>query len=180
MKSLKNNKIKNLIILLVTIFILLFFTKQAFYNMNQLLDENKKDTDNLSSIVNQLNELQTLEQDLKKWDKADKIKYFSSSINRADLIEYFHNYAEDISDWGNELFIHSINFSKPIKWELWFMEQNINLNVTVSNKDVLKALLTQLTSNNSKYKFFITNFSFPNDNRVWAYTVDIPLKLLYK
>jgi hypothetical protein len=30
--------------------------------------------------------------------------------NRADLIEYFHNYAEDVSNSGNELFIHTITF----------------------------------------------------------------------
>jgi hypothetical protein len=45
------------------------------------------------------------------------------------------------------------------------MEQMINLKVTVSNKNVLKALLLKLTSNKSTYRFFITNFSFPNDNR---------------
>jgi hypothetical protein len=41
-------------------------------------------------------------------------------------------------------------------------------------------LLTKLTSENSTYRFFITDFSFPNDNRAGWYTVSIPLKLLYK
>jgi hypothetical protein len=45
------------------------------------------------------------------------------------------------------------------------MEQKIKLKVSASNKNVLKALLTKLTSENSTYRFFITDFSFPNDNR---------------
>jgi uncharacterized protein YpmB len=60
-----NNKIKNLIIIFITIFILLFFTKQAFYNMNELLDEKEENTTKLENIVSQLNDLQKLEQDLK-------------------------------------------------------------------------------------------------------------------
>jgi hypothetical protein len=60
-----NNKIKNLIVIFITIFILLFFTKQAFYNMNELLDEKEENTIKLENIVTQLNDLQKLEQDLK-------------------------------------------------------------------------------------------------------------------
>jgi hypothetical protein len=60
------------------------------------------------------------------------------------------------------------------------MEQKINLKVTVSNKNVLNALLNKLTSAKSSYRFFITEFSFPNDNRPGSYSVTIPLKLLYK
>lgn len=175
-----NNKIKNLIIIFITIFILLFFTKQAFYNMNELLDQKEENTYKLESVVSQLNELQKLEQDLKSWLKDSEIKYFMQSPNRADLIEYLHNYAEDVSNSWNELFIHAITFWDVSKSELWFMEQIINLKVTVSNKNVLKALLSKLTSDKSTYRFFITDFSFKNDNRPWSYTVTIPLKLLYK
>jgi len=176
----KNNKIKNLIVIFITIFILLFFTKQAFYNMSELLDEKEENTVKLENIVEQLNELQKLEQDLKSGLKDSEIKYFMQTPDRADLIEYFHNYAEDVSNSGNELFIHNVSFWDISKWELGFMEQSVNLKVTVANKNVLKALLTKLTSSKSKYRFFITSFAFPNDNRAWSYTVTIPLKLLYK
>jgi len=175
-----NYKIKNLIVIFITLFILLFFTKEAFYNMNDLLDQKEENTTKLENIVTQLKDLQKLEQDLKSWLKDSEIKYFMKAPTRADLIEYFHDYAEDVSNSWNELFIHDITFGDVSKSDLWFMQQVINLKVTASNKNVLKALLSKLTSDKSTYRFFITNFSFPNDHRPWAYSVTIPLKLLYK
>ncbi len=180
MLAIKDNKIKNLTIFLLTIFILLFFTKSAFYNMNELLDINNKNTQKVKNIVTQLNSLQKLEQDLKSWKKDKSIKYFMVSPNRSDLIQYFYDYSEDISNAWNSLFISNITFSKPSKSELGFMKENINLVVTISNKNVLNAFLTKLTSDRSEYRFFIPSFSFPNDNRNSWYTVTIPLILLYK
>jgi len=178
--AIKNNNIKNLIIIFISLFVLLFFTKQAFYNFTQLKEEKNTKQEKLEKVVDELNNLQNLEQELKSWKKKEEIKTFLQKPIREDIIEYLHDYAEDVSNSWNELFIHSIIFNNVNKWELGFMEQDITLKVTVWNKNVLKALLTKLTSNKYKYKFFITNFSFPNDNRPWAYTVTIPLKLLYK
>jgi uncharacterized protein YpmB len=65
MSSINNNKITNLIIIFVTIFILLFFTKQAFYHMTELNDEKEQNELKLTEVVTQLNDLQKLEQELK-------------------------------------------------------------------------------------------------------------------
>ncbi len=178
--SIKNNNIKNLIIIFASLFILLFFTKQAFYNLANLKDSKIQKQEKLNQIVNELNSLQKLEQELKSWEKKEEIKKFLQKPIREDIIEYLHNYAEDVSNSWNELFIHSISFWKEKKSELGFMEQDITLKVSVWNKNILNTLLTKLTSDKYEYKFFINSFSFPNDNRPWAYTVTIPLKLLYK
>ena len=58
----ENNKIKNLIVIFITIFILLFFTKQAFYNMNQLLDEKEDNTAKLENMSLQIQIFFTKEQ----------------------------------------------------------------------------------------------------------------------
>jgi hypothetical protein len=93
-----DNKIKNLIIIFLSIFILLFFTKDAFYNMTELQDEKEQNTNKLNEIVNQLNDLEKLEKELKSGKKDKEIKYFMQSPNRENLIEYFHDYAEDLSN----------------------------------------------------------------------------------
>jgi hypothetical protein len=63
--------------------------------------------------------------------------------------------------------------------EIWFKESDINLNLRMPNNKRLKEILDFLTSDKSKYNFYLSNFSFP----YWqegSFNVSIPLKILYK
>jgi hypothetical protein len=44
----------------------------------------------------------------------------------------------------------------------------------------MKTFLSFLTWKDSKYKFFITEFSFPNSGNRGALNINIPLRLLHK
>jgi hypothetical protein len=44
----------------------------------------------------------------------------------------------------------------------------------------MNKFLDFLTSPSSQYNFFLDNFSYPNDGRKGAFSVNIPLKIFYK
>jgi hypothetical protein len=53
--------------------------------------------------------------------------------------------------------------------------------LTFSDEEQMAQMLDFITSENSKYKFFIDNFSFPNDpNRVGSFQINIPIRMFYK
>jgi len=188
-----NTNAKNLLLILLSLFILVFFTRSVISDITALSDKKEELLTKKENITKQLERLQKIEKEFREINKLtskskknslDKAKIKDQKIikhlwdrpTQADLIEYFHDYAEDTGDW---LYIRSIDFSKPKKTEFWFLEQDINLEVNVLNKRMLKIFLNKLVSLDSKYKFYITDFSFPNN---WdsSYNISIPLKLIYK
>lgn len=175
-----NNKFTALLIFLVSFFVLVFFTKNMFYDMQAKLDINETLQIELETKNEELLKLESLEKDLKSWDKKEEISRFIKGFSEDEMLTYLHTYIEEVN-WENWLIlINSLNFTEAKEWELGFKELWVNINAKVSNTEILKTFLSFLTSKDAKYTFYISDFSFPNDNRVWTYNVTIPLKILYK
>jgi len=174
----QNSKFISLLLVLFSFAIILFVTKDQFYNYSLNSDKNEFLNISLLSKNDELSKLNKLEQELENGSKKKEIQWFSHSFTEDAMLKYFYEYASKNDSW---IEIKSISLKDAKKWELGFKEASINLDVSIDSKDKLKDFLTFLTSRNSEYTFFIWEFSFDyNSVFDWTYNVTIPLKLLYK
>lgn len=179
----KNNKFLVLLIGLFAFFILIFFTKNFYNELQSNLDDNNTKKEKLENLDSKLDELNKLKIDLNDKTKeiTKNLKKFTGDFSEDKLILYINNYIEETNKSSGEivLFLDSISFSAEKKSELWFKEVSIDLRMKISDKNFLNNLLDYLTWDENKYSFFITDFSFPIE-KSWPYKVNIPLKMYIK
>lgn len=173
----KNNKFLWYVIVLISFFILLLVTKTQIY----LIQENK---DLRETYQFELQESQKVVEALNSAQKnleaqwIDVTKYLSN-FSEDEMIDYIYSYVENVSDGEGVIAIQNITFSEWKRNELGFLQSDITLNLKVGNIDKLKSILKFLTGEDSKYKFYIGNISFPYwDNG--SFNISIPLKIFYK
>lgn len=172
------NKLLFYFFILISLFILITFSKGSINSIISNLDE----------IETKKIELQSKEKLSKELDDISKniankpeLKKYINEVKEDELLDYFYNYVAISRSWSWFTVIDSINFDKWSKNEYWFNEWRINLTITVSDEQELFKMLDFIVSKESKYQFFIDNFSFPNDsNIVWSIQVNIPIKMFYK
>ena len=183
MSNLKNNKFLVLLIALFAFFILIFFTRSYYTQMQQSILENDLKIEELDSLNTKLDDLNRLKNDLNDKDKeiTKKLKKFMWNFSEDKLISYINDYIEQTNNsaWDVVLFLDNISFSKSEKSELWFKKVDIDMKIKVSNKYILKNLLDYFTDWENEYSFFITDFSFPIE-KSWPYRVNVPLKMYIK
>lgn len=176
----KDNKFISLVIVLISLFILVIFTKNMYYTMQENLDiKNNLETD-LQEKNSDLRELETLEKELKSWDKKEEISQFLKTFSEDEILVYLNEYVQELNSSSGAMIINGLTFKDEIQSELWFKEVWLTISAKVSDKQTLKTFLEFLTNKNSKYSFFLTDFSFPNNDKPWIFSVSIPLKLFYK
>lgn len=172
------NKLLFYVLLLISFFILLSFTKWNYLSILKNMDSIEVKNAELKDKEKILNELEAISKDTSK--EKDIVKYVHD-VKEDELIDYFYNYASTSRSWSWFIIIDSINFEKWSKNEYSFNEWRINLMLTVSDEQEMFKMLDFITSETSTYKFFIDNFSFPNDtSREWSFQVNIPIKMFYK
>ncbi len=172
------NKLFFYSLILLSIFILLFFTKDLYLSVLKNMDlvEIKQTEAMTQSWV--LSKLEEVEKNL--W-KNEKINKYLKEVKEDELIDYFYWYTNNDKTWSWYTIIDSINFEKWTKNEYWFNESKINLLVSVSDEEEMFKMLDFITSKESSYQFFIDNFSFPNDSdNKWAFQINIPIRMFYK
>lgn len=174
----KDNKFVSYIIILVSLFILVLFTKTQISAVYENKDLKDSHTSTLDSKKNKLTELNNLKTNLVKIQ--EDIDKYTVEIKEDEIIDYLYSNVSKINWKNGKIDIRSLSIKEPKKNELWFNETLINLNVKVQNEKILKDLLNFLTSKNSKYKFFISSFSFPYGDMEWNYNISIPLRVLHK
>lgn len=174
----KNNKFVSYLIILLSLFILILFTKTEVVNLQSNLDQIEIKENNLEAKKAKLTELNELKKELSSSNEiASK---YNIEFKEEDIIDYIYSYIEENQKKNWLALVRSISISEPMDTEIWFKEVNINLTLNIANENKLKDILDFLTSNESKYRFFIPSFNFPYWNTEEAFTVSIPLKLLYK
>ena len=176
----KDNKFLSLLVILVSLFILIFFTKDIFDSMQENLDTRGRLTSEETEKSKELFKLSSLEKDLKDWNKKKEISRFLTSFSEDEILIYLYDYTEEINSENGSVFIKNIDFADDVTWELGFEELGVTLEIKATDTNILKTFLSFLTNENSKYSFYLTDFSFPNDNRSWSYDVTIPLRILHK
>lgn len=172
------NKFFSLLLILVWLFIFVVFTKTQFYNLQSNLDLKNIITSEYTQKIGELSKLEELKKSLSTWENKDIEKYIME-FNEDELINYFYAYAQDVSLWDGKLVIRSLNMDKGTVNEYGFNEGTISLEVRVADEWTLLSLLDFLTGKDSKYSFFIDNFTYTN-SVTWSFTVIIPLKVFYK
>lgn len=172
------NKLLFYFLLLLSLFLLISFTKDSYLSV-------LKNMDTVETKKTELNEKIKISKELEAISKStandkDLLKY-THEVKEDELIDYFYNYVSISRSWSWFTIIDSINFEKWSKNEYSFNEGRINLLLTVSDEQEMFKMLDFITSENSKYKFFIDNFSFPNDtSKEWGFQVNIPIRMFYK
>lgn len=176
-----NNKIYWYIIILFSLFILVFFTRDQIYNLNFNLDL-KSEKEN--ELLSKREENSNLEDIQKKYlSEKDSLELYNIDFKEEEFFEYIFSYIEKRNQESEDAvytIINSINFTQPQKNEMWFMESTVNLNMTFPNEDDLKSTINFLTSNISKYKIFIQSLSYEVKNPDTPLQITIPLKIFYK
>lgn len=172
------NKFLSLLLILVWLLVFVIFTKTQFYNLQSNLDLKNIIKTDYTAKTGELSKLQELKKSLSAWENKDIEKYIME-FNEDELINYFYAYAQDVSLWDGKLVIRALNMDKGTVNEYGFNEGTISLEVRVADEGTLLSLLDFLTGKDSKYSFFIDNFTYAN-SLTWNFTVTIPLKVFYK
>lgn len=172
------NKLLFYFLLLLSLFILFSFTKGSYASILKNMDSLETKTIEYNEKIKILNELDSVSKNLSK--EQDITKY-TNEVKEDELIDYFYNFVSTSRSWSGFTVIDSITFDKWSKNEYSFNEWKINMSLTVSDEEEMFKMIDFITSESSKYKFFIDNFTFPNDiNRIWSFQVNIPIRMFYK
>lgn len=172
------NKFVSYLIILFALFILILSTKDQISELqenNDLKETNTINLDNKKSKLNELNELKN-----KISTSGEDTSKYNIEIKEDEIIDYIYSHIEDTNGKNWIIVVKNISITTPVDTETWFKETNINLNLRVSSEGKMKSMLDFLTSDKSKYNFFISSFSFPYWNIDKSFNIAIPLKILHK
>lgn len=177
-----NNKTQYSIItyllILLTLFILFFFTKDYCYdlidnnNQKQLLEETIKNKNKEYSIISEI------KSKIDSWNLKDiNFDKFLIKFNENELIDYFYSYVSNNKDWVS---IDSISLWEWKLNEFWFKQGDIKLVATFTNEQNMIDMINFLLRS-EKYNLYIHDFTYP----FWISSdkplqVSIPIKILYK
>lgn len=187
--ELKNNQFLSYLIVLISLFILILFTKDAIFSVQSNSDIKEELTNELNQVREKQDSLKKIALEVEQKDSVTK-RYMKNEIidgkkeylySEDKLLDYFHNYAEVInssSSWS--LNINSITISDETENELGFFEKSIAVNAEVSNEETMRAFIEYLISSNSKYQFFIESYFYPFDWREGNFNMKLPLKIFYR
>ena len=177
----KNNKLYGYIIILISLFIVVLFTRNQISSMQVKLDEKEQKEIELQTKRDELQKLNDIKSKIET-ESSDINKYIYK-ISEDELINYIYSKVEEdnlkYADWVTT--IRSLSISKWELNEIGFYESNISLNLRVPSEDRMFKILDFFIDKDSKYKFFIESFNYPKtDGESGSYNVTIPLKIFYK
>ncbi len=177
----KNNKLYGYIIILISLFIVVLFTRNQISSMQVKLDEKEQKEIELQTKRDELQKLNDIKSKIET-ESSDIDKYVNK-ISEDELINYIYSKVEEdnlkYADWVTT--IRSLSISKWELNEIWFYESNVTLNLRVPSEDRMFKILDFFIDKDSSYKFFIESFNYPKtDGESGSYNVTIPLKIFYK
>lgn len=174
----KNNKFISYLIVLMSLFVIVLFTKDIIFSIQENLDLKENYTLQLESKKVKLTSLNNLKNQLN--NSSEDIDKYLVNITEDELIDYVYWYIEE-SNWKEWIIkVKSISITDEQDTEYGFKETTFNLNLVMPNEERLIDILDFLTSSNSKYNFFINSFNYPYGDIKEDFTVTIPLKILHK
>lgn len=174
-----NNKLISLVVLLVSFMILVFFTRDFFYQMQANLDTQSQKSIEASTKKQELDTLNKLKAELDAW-KDNSINRYIIDFKEDEIVGYIYGYLEQSNGESWVTLVKSITLNEGAVNEYGFKEASIQLDVRVSDEWAMTNFLSFLTSPKEKYNFFINNFTYPNNGIPGSYNVTIPLKVFYK
>ena len=174
-----NSKLISLVVLLFSFMILVFFTRNYFYEMQANIDTKNQKTIEASTKKEELEKLNKLKADLESW-KNDSFNRYAIDFKEDEIINYIYSYLEENNGEAGVTLVKSITLNEWTVNEFGFKEARVQLDVRVSDEGAMMNFLDFLTSPKEKYNFFIESFSYPNNGIPGSFNVSIPLKIFYK
>lgn len=178
----KNNKLNWYLLILLSLFILVLFTKNQVSLMYLNLEEKSIKQSELEVKREELNKLDAIRS--KAEDKNSWLDKYSKKLKEEELMYYIYSKIDSdnlkYSDWIST--IRSLNISEWKINELWFYESTVTLSVRVPNETAMFRLLDFFIDDKTEYKFFVDSFNYPK-NENWldsSFNVTVPLKVFYK
>ncbi len=177
----KNSKIYWYIMILLSIFILLLVTRTQVTETQVKLDDIMINENLESDARDKLSRLNNIEKKLNSENEL-WIEPYMNEVSEDKIIDYIYSKVEEdnskYEDWLSV--IRNISISKWDINEVWFTEATVNINMRVPNEERMLQMLDFFTNKDSKYKFFLTSFNYPNISNWSSFNITIPLKIFYK
>lgn len=175
----KNTKIYSYIIILIWLFVLVLFTRNAYEKIQVSLDDRQIEQNNLESARQKVDRLNTLE--LKYSGQETEIAKYTASFTESEIISYIYAEIDRRNMWWQSVATtRSLSLKEWTVNEIWFHEANLILNLRVPNEARMKDMLNFFVRDDSKYKFFIDSFTVPEAATDAGFNVTIPLKVFYR
>lgn len=176
-----NKKIYGYILFLISLFIIVFFTKNQFINLQVNLDSKKEIKSELEEKRLELQKLSEIKQKFK--DESKSLDKYMIDFKEEEMIDYIYWEVEKMNQSVEEwwfFIIRNLTISEWQKNDFWFNESNVNISFSSPDEQLLLKFIRFLTSEDSKYKFFVESLSYDFDNKWNPINISLPLKVFYK
>lgn len=176
----KNLFLANLIII-VSLFILLFVTKDLYSNYQITKDNSRTLAKELIETNNELEKFQNIQSTIVEEDK-EILQRYNVEYTDSDVLYFIHSLAENEVTW---ITVDNVKLTSGIENKHGFMEWTVNIWVNYESDDELLEFISKLTNSND-YVVFIDEISFPFSHNLWENVevktnkVSIPLTIYYK
>jgi len=182
MKQHTQNNFLSYLIILWALFVLVFFTKNIFEQVQQQSDELEVQNGELINQRSELTQLRNLQQELASEEsEADKeIIGFSWEFSDENIINHIYGYAQEVNLWEERIIIREVSLTAGEKSDTWFNKANISLDIITSSEETLFSFMNYLTSGDSEFRFYITNFNYDFWSSDGNISINIPLTFYYK
>ncbi len=171
-----NSKFISFLILFVSLFIFVFLTLDFYSTLQVNLDQKSTLEGQFADKSKQKSNLETIKKQVESWKNPEVAKYVFE-FKEDELIQYIYDFAQANESYMN---IKQVTFEEGKQNEYGFKEGKIQIDARMGGEEIMMKFLDFLTSEDSKYSFFIDSFSYPNDGLAGSYNVSIPLKVFYK
>ncbi len=176
------NTVLTYFLILLSFFIVLFFTRNIFSDLQVSLDTREQSQNELTqeeAKLSKLNEIKTLLS--QTWSaELQKIQGFLGTFSDADMMNYIYSYAQKINLGSDRMIIRDVNFTEGWVSDVWFDVANVSVSAIFSSEETLFAFLTYITSENEAYRFYITDFDYAMNDVSGNIQITLPLTLYYK
>lgn len=182
MQQYTQNNFLSYLLILGWFFVILFFTKGIYINLQEELDVQEQNTIVLSEKQSELSRLNELQNALNQEgsDAIKEIQWFWGEFSDKAIIDYIYSYAQQVNLWKDRIIIRDMSISWDESSDLWFKQAQISVSAIVSSEKTLFAFLNYLTTQDKTYRFYIRNFNYPLNETVSNIQVSIPLTLYYR
>jgi hypothetical protein len=182
MKKHTQNNFLTYLIVLGSFFVLIFFTKDIYWEIQEKTDT--LETQNLELTTNkaELSRLKKLQLDLLGEDSqaVQEIRGFSWDFSDENIINHIYSYVQKVNLWDDRIIIRELSLSGGEKSDLGFTKAGVNLDIITSSEETLFGFFNYLTDIDSDFRFYISNFDYDLWGNNWNITVSIPLIFYYK
>ena len=182
MKQYTQNNFLAYLLILMTFFVILFFTKNIYSDMQVKLDNKEQQNVNLASKQSELSRLNDLKKSLdEEWNELlEEVAGYTGDFSDTAMLEYIYSYAQQVNLWDDKIIIRGITLDGGNVSDLGFNKADVNVTAVVSSEKTLFAFLNYLTNKNATYRFHITDFNYPMNESNSNIQISVPLTLYYK